>query len=67
MAVTTDKPVSDKTRMPAHTLRKARWRLCQKHSGVPRSRVSLPKPTQENGYGNNRGELGPSLATLRPL
>ena len=27
----------------AHTNRAVRWRLCRKHTGVPRSRVSLPK------------------------
>ena len=43
MTVTTDKPASDKTPTPVHALIKARWRLCRKHSGVPRSRVSIPK------------------------
>ena len=37
----------DRTPAPAHALREARWRLCRKHSGVPRSRVSLPKTCAE--------------------
>ena len=36
-----------KTPAPAHALRKARWRLCRKHSGIPRSRVRLPKTCTE--------------------
>ena len=43
MTVTTDKPTIDKTSTPAYALRKARWRLCRKHSGIPWSSVSLPK------------------------
>ena len=69
--VTADRPTQ---RMPtpahshAHTDRRARWRLCRKHTGVPRSRVSLPKTcVGKRLWRNSRREwLGPSPTTLRP-
>ena len=49
-----------------HTHRRARWRLCRKHTDVPRSRVSLPN-LHRMAMENDRGEeLGSSPATLRP-
>ena len=66
---TTGKPVSDNTlNAYTHTHRNARWRLCRKHSGVPRSRGSLPKTcTEQLQRRQRRGEeLGPSPAALRP-
>ena len=44
----------DRTPAPAHALREARWRLCRKHSGVPRSRVSLPKTCTERLWRRQR-------------
>ena len=47
---------------------RARWRLYRKHTCVPRSEVSLPKPTQKMAMEDNRGEeLGSSPAALRSL
>mgnify|MGYP006925731930 CR=1 FL=1 len=58
--ITTGKPVSTHK----HT-DNARWSLCRKHSGFPRSRGSLPKPAENNE--RDRGEeLGPSPTLLRP-
>ena len=55
-------------RMFTHAHRRARWRLCRTHTGVPRSRVSLRKTCAKMAMENDRGEeLGPSLAALRPL
>ena len=52
----------------AHTDRRARWRLCRKHTGVPRSRVSLPKTCAgKRLWRKSRREgLGPSPTTLHP-
>ena len=50
-----------------HAHRKARWRFYRKHTGVPRSRVSLSKTCVKIAMENDREEgLGPSPTTLRP-
>ena len=46
-----------------HTHKNARWRLCRKHSGVPRSRGSLPKTCTERDYREDREEK--SLVPVR--
>ena len=69
--VTTDSPtqrVPMSTHSHVHTDRRVRWRLCRKHTGVPRSRVGLPKTCAgKRLWRNSKSEgISPSPTSLRP-
>ena len=53
-------------RLITYTHRGARWGICRKHTGVPRSRISLWRTYAKKAMENNRDEeFGHSPTTLR--
>ena len=46
-------------RLITHAHRETRWRFCRKHTGVPRSRISLPRTCAKKAMENDREEFGP--------
>ena len=56
-------------RLITHAHRRARWRFCRKHTGVPRSRINLSRTCAKESYGERqrRRARSQSDSTSSPL